>query len=279
MDLLRRHGGTDGDETRRRLEEVSFRLPFRRVPDDVAAQARFGLIILQADEVIEGEFPRLLSAPLGAGSLYLHYTRVPSGHEVTSESLAEMEAALPAAVRLLPLGAPFDVVAYACTSGATVIGEERVAEIVRAVRPGVAVTNPLTAAKAALTALGVRRLGFVTPYVAEVSSAMRGNLAASGFETVAFGSFEVAAEDVVARMSPESILEAIVSVGEAAACDGVFAACTNLRAAGIIEAAEAQLGKPVITSNQALAWHMLRLSGNEAALPDCGRLFTLPLPD
>ncbi len=253
------------------------RLPFVTEPED--ADVRFGLVILQTDEVIEGEFPRLLSAPLAAGGLRLHYTRVPSGHEVTAESLAEMEVALPAAVALLPQEAPFDVIAYACTSGATIIGEERVAEIVRRDRPGVAVTNPLTAAKAALSALGVRRLGFVTPYVAEVSSAMRDNLAAAGLETVAFGSFEVAVEGIVARMTPESLLEAIVAVGEAADCDGVFAACTNLRAAGIIEAAEAQLGKPVITSNQALAWHMLRLAGNDSPLTGCGRLFTLPLPD
>jgi maleate isomerase len=253
------------------------RLPFVTEPED--ADVRFGLIVLRADEVIEGEFPRLLSAPLGAGGLRLHYTRVPSGHEVTPESLAAMEAALPAAVALLPQEAPFDVIAYACTSGATIIGEERVAEIVRRDRPGVAVSNPLTAAKAALTALGVRRLGFVTPYVADVSAAMRDNLAAAGFETVAFGSFEVAVEGIVARMTPESILEAIVSVGEAVESDCVFAACTNLRAAGIIEAAEAHLGKPVITSNQALAWHMLRLAGNDASLSGCGRLFTLPLPD
>jgi maleate isomerase len=251
------------------------RLPFTTDPED--ATVRFGLVVLQADEIVEREFPRLLAPELEGGALRLSFTRVPSGHEVTPETLAAMEAALPAAVALLPHEAPFRVIAYACTSGTTVIGEEKVAEIIRGVRPGVAVSNPLTAAKAALTALGVRRLGFVTPYVAEVSSAMRDNLAAAGFETVAFGSFEVAVEGVVARMTPESILEAIVTVGEAADCDGVFAACTNLRAAGIIEAAEAHLGKPVITSNQALAWHMLRLAGNDAALPGGGRLFTLSL--
>ena len=207
----------------------------------------------------------------------VHHSRVPSGREVTPESLAEMAAALPAAVDLLPPGVAFDVIAYACTSGATIIGEDEVAAIIHRRRPGVSVSNPLTAAKAALLALKIGRLGFVTPYVAEVSSAMRENLAADGFETVAFGSFEVAEDGVVARMTPASILSAIVAVGEEAACEGVFVACTNLRAAGIIEEAEARLGKPVVTSNQALAWHMLRLAGVDAALPGRGRLFTLPL--
>lgn len=255
--------------------ERALRLTYETESDD--ARLRFGLIILQADEIIEGEFPSLLAPDGQADTIRLHVSRVPSGREVTPETLAAMEAALPAAVRLLPHEVPFDAIAYACTSGATVIGEDRVAEIIRSVRPGVAVSNPLTAAKAALTALGVRRLGFVTPYVASVSSALRDNLAAAGFETVSFGSFEVAVEGIVARMTPETILEAIVRVGEAGDCDGVFAACTNLRAAGIIEAAEARLGKPVITSNLALAWHMLRLAGNAGAPPGHGRLFRLPL--
>lgn len=251
------------------------RLPFNAEPED--AVVRFGVVILQADEIIEGEFPRLLAPLLATGGLRLHFSRVASGHEVTPETLAAMEAALPAAVDLLPQEVRLDVIAYACTSGATVIGEEKVAEIVRSVRPGVFVSDPLAAAKAALTALGVRRLGFVTPYVAAVSTAMRDKLAAAGFETVSFGSFEVAVEGIVARMTPESILEAIMTVGEAPDCEAVFAACTNLRAAGIIDAAEARLGKPVITSNQALAWHMLRLTGNDAVLPGYGRLFELPL--
>lgn len=251
------------------------RLPFNAEPED--ACLRFGLVILQADEVIEGEFPKLLAPLLATGGLRLHVSRVASGHELTPETLAAMEAALPAAVGLLPHESPFDVIAYACTSGATVIGEARVAEIIRGVRPGAAVSDPLTAAKAAFAALGVRRLGFVTPYVAAVSTAMRDNLAAAGIETVSFGSFEVAVEGIVARMTPDSILDAVVAVGSSAACEGVFAACTNLRMAGVIEEAETRLGKPVISSNQVLAWHMLRLAGNNTVLPGYGRLFDLPL--
>ena len=256
------------------------RLSFEAEAED--AHRRFGLVVLQADEVIESEFPALLAPhpsepPEEGRAIRLHFSRVPSGHEVTPETLAAMEATLPAAVELLPHEAPFDVIAYACTSGATVIGEERVAQIIRRTRPGVAVSNPLTAAKAALSALGVRRLGFVTPYVANVSSAMRDNLTAAGFETVSFGSFEVAVEGMVARMTPESVLDAIVKVGSEGGCDAVFAACTNLRAAGVIEAAEARRGKPVISSNQALAWHMLRLAGDDAVRAGRGRLFTLPL--
>lgn len=255
------------------------RLPYRTDPlrNDATAGVRLGLVILQSDEVIEGEFPTLLGPAFGTDGIRLHVSRLPSGREVTLETLAAMEEALPTAVGLLPPGVDFDVVGYACTSGATIIGEARVTEAIHRARPEVATTNPLTAAKAALAALGMRRIGFVTPYVAEVSAAMRERLAAVGVETVSFGSFEVVEDGVVARMTPASILEAVITVGEAAPCDGVFVACTNLRAAGIIEEAEQRLGKPVVTSNQALAWHMLRLAGYREPLPARGRLFLQPL--
>ncbi len=43
----------------------------------------------------------------------------------------------------------------------------------------------------------------------------------------------------------------------------------------ILEAAEQDLGLPVISSNQALAWHMLRSAGVTDSLPGRGRLLTI----
>ncbi len=38
---------------------------------------------------------------------------------------------------------------------------------------------------------------------------------------------------------------------------------------------EAELGKPVTSSNHAMAWHSLRLAGIDEPQPQFGRLFTL----
>jgi maleate isomerase len=38
---------------------------------------------------------------------------------------------------------------------------------------------------------------------------------------------------------------------------------------------EADLGKPVTSSNHAMAWHALRLAGIRDPLPRWGRLFTV----
>jgi maleate isomerase len=46
-----------------------------------------------------------------------------------------------------------------------------------------------------------------------------------------------------------------------------------LRALDIIEKAEKIIGKPVTSSNHALAWHLLRLAGVDDILDDHGQLF------
>jgi len=241
--------------------------------DGWGRRATLGLIVLQADETIEPELRTLT----GHDGVVLYHSRIPSDPDVTPETLARMEAQIPASTRLLPEGLDFDVIGYGCTSGATIIGAEKVSRAINSVKPGTITTDPLTAVKAALKSLGTRRIGFLTPYVAEVSQAMRENLEASGLEIAAFGSYEQSEEQLVARIAPESVLRSILKVGGSADCDAIFASCTNLRTLKVLEAAEAALGKPVIASNQALAWHMLRLAGINDTPAGLGRLFQAPL--
>lgn len=54
--------------------------------------------------------------------------------------------------------------------------------------------------------------------------------------------------------------------------DGVFISGTNYRTFEIIEQLEADLDKPVVTSNQATLWDALRTMGVDADL-SLGRLF------
>ncbi len=234
-----------------------------------AGRAALGVIVLQADETVEGELARAFaSAPVE-----LYHARIPSRPEVTPETLAEMADNLPRAAELLPTAVGLRAIGYACTSGATVIGRDRVAGMIGRHHPGVPSTDPMTAVVAALRHLGVRRIGFLTPYLPEVSLAMRTLLEREGFEIAAFGSFEEPEEHVVANISERSTLAAMIDVGRAPACDAVFASCTNLRTFGILAEAEASLGKPAVSSNLALAWHMLRLAGVDGGGAGLGRLF------
>ena len=117
---------------------------------------RIGLIVLQADETIEADFRRLI--PPGVEFLV---SRVPSGAEVTSETLAEMAGHLTAAAALLPASASFAATGYACTSGTAQIGAAEVSRLVRAGTATDKVTDPVTALIAACRAFGhsIRTVG------------------------------------------------------------------------------------------------------------------------
>ncbi|KAE9629778.1 maleate cis-trans isomerase family protein [Parasedimentitalea maritima] len=237
--------------------------------EGIGTRATLGVIVLETDETLEPEFARMTDLE----GVALYHSRIPMVSEIRPDTLAQMEADLPASARLLPPSLPFDVIGYGCTSASSVIGSENVARSVRTVFPNARVTDPLAAIIAAGKRLGIERLGFVTPYVPEVSERMRGRLEEGGFEIAAFGSFEEGDDRVVARITEQSILAAAVQVAQTALCEAVVIACTNLRCLSVIPEIEARTGIPVFSSNQALAWHMLRLAGVEDQRPAFGRLF------
>lgn len=235
----------------------------------MASRAALGVIVLQADETLEPEFAPLFDLP----GVALYHSRVPCAVEINPENLNRSKRDLPRAAALLPGARPLDVVAYACTSGTTVIGIETVAALLREAHPEARVTNPVTALLAACEALGIRRLGFLTPYLPEVSAAMRALLEENGLEISTFGSFEQQSDRAVARISSASVKEAVQAVAGDGTVDAVFASCTNLRSFAIIDEMEAQIGKPILTSNLVLAWHIGHLAGLGGELNGPGRLF------
>lgn len=232
-------------------------------------RARIGLLVLESDQTMEAEMRDMVRL---AGIAFYH-ARLANDTVVTTETLGKMEAELPLAAGLLPQYLGLESIGYGCTSGTTIIGEQRVSEIIEHAHPGVPSSNPLSAAKTALAELGVRRLGLVTPYTPDVTQAMQYRFADAGIEVPVIGSFYEHDDTVVGRVTPQTILDAALTVGRSADVDGVFISCTSLRAAGIIERAELALGKPVTASNHALAWHLLRLAGIEDTVDGYGQLF------
>ena len=236
----------------------------------LGTRARLGLIVLQTDQTIEHEFARIIG---GQDDVALYAARIPNAMEVSPETLRQMATDLPRTAALLPAQFGFDVVGYACTSGATMIGEGRIDTLIREKHPSAKTTNPISACKAALAALGLNRIALVTPYPVDVTIEMQSNLQAAGIETTAVATFEQSDDFTVARISAKSILNAVKQIGARDICDGVFLSCTSLRALEIIPDAETAIGKPVVASNQALAWHMMRLAGLDDDVPNAGRLF------
>ncbi len=225
---------------------------------DPAGLPAMGLIVLQVDETIEPELNRYFAARRNP----LYITRIPSGMEVTTDTLSEMQSSLPAAAGLLPGGVEYAVVGYGCTSASSVIGSERVEALVQSACPAAVVTNPLRAAIAACENHGINRLALLSPYIDSVNAPLIAAFEKGGIEFPAFGTFGEAEEAKVARISHGSVVEAAYALGQDKAVDGVFLSCTNLRTLDAIPELEDRLGKPVLSSNQCLAWHMGKIVEN-----------------
>lgn len=228
-------------------------LPYETTDD---RPLQIGLIVLQSDETIEPDMRRLMP-----DDVELLVSRVPSGTHVTSESLAEMETVMTDAAQLLPSGARFSAIGYGCTSGTAEIGAARVASLIKMGAATPVVTEPVSALIAVCDTLSIDRLGIVSPYVESVSKTLQGVLEANGVAVTSVASFNQSEEEKVARISPRSVLDATKTLASSTDCDAVFLSCTNLRTLDVIEAAEDAINKPVLTSNQVLAWHLLRLTG------------------
>jgi len=192
---------------------------------------------------------------------------------VTPETLQAMEARIPACAGLILPSGNIDVMAFGCTSAAMVIGEQQVFQQIRSVRPGVACTTPVTAAVAAFDALKAKRLAVLTPYRDDVNRAVGGYFEGKGYEVEVMGSFNEEWDPVVARITPDSLINASIKLVQRAEVDVLFVSCTNLRLARCAKIIEERIGIPVTSSNHALAWHCLRLGGVYDVRPEFGRLF------
>jgi maleate isomerase len=237
----------------------------------IAASAAIGLIVLATDHTIEHEWRKMLAIE----GVAFYESRIFNSSSINPETLAEMEGGLAEATALIRPGERLDVVAFGCTSATMVIGEERVFARIREARPGIACTTPITAAVAGLKALGARRVALLTPYIDRINRMMRRFIEERGLEVPVMGSFNHENDNEVARITPASIAAAVQDLGSREGVDAVFVACTSLRVAEGVAAMEAKLGKPVTSSNHAMAWHALRLGGYAAAVPGFGRLFLL----
>lgn len=244
-------------------------LPFQ-LDGGLAGRAAIGLVVLATDQTIEHEFRTLLKVP---GVAY-YESRILNDNAITKENLLAMEARITEAASLILPGLPLDVVAFGCTSASMVIGEERVFETIRAARPDVACTTPITAALAGLRAMAARRIALLTPYRADINHFIRDYIEARGFEVPVMGSFNEEDDRRAARIDLASIRSAAIDLAARPEVDALFVSCTSLRLAEIVSEIETLTKKPVTSSNHALAWHCLRLAGIDDAMHEFGNLFT-----
>jgi maleate isomerase len=193
----------------------------------------------------------------------------------TPQTLKALGRHIEAGAKLILPGSRVDVIGFSCTSGTVAVGPEAVRGAVQAARPGVTVCTPMEGGAKALRRLGCRRISLMTPYRPKTADLVAGYFREQGFEILSQSTFDLDGDPDMNRLSGAGLLAgARASLHPQA--DGLFISCTGLRTSGIVDAIERDLGVPVVTSNQALAWDCVRSGGIERRVAGFGRLFRTP---
>jgi len=110
-----------------------------------------------------------------------------------------------------------------------------------------------------LRALDATKIAVATPYLDEINRLEAIYLEENGFDVVEIKGLNLEKDSDMVRVTPDFLMEFAASV-DCPEADALFISCGALRSIEIIDRLEEKLNKPVICSNQAMAWHCLRQS-------------------
>jgi maleate isomerase len=254
-------------------------------PDGWAFRARIGVLVPHAAIGTESELAAM--APDGVS---IHAARVYLG-AMRDGGLMDPTIALepvraftdPPAIddaAALLAAAPLHAIGVAFTGSSFVRGaadDEALRQRLEARTRGIPVAVTANAAVLALRTLGAASLAIVDPpwFSPELIA-----LGARYFREQGFAVAHAAAADLPSHqraIHPGQLFEWVREHAPREA-EAIFIGGNGFRAVGVIEALEADLGVPVLTANQVLFWHLLRLAGTRVAVTGYGRLFARGLP-
>jgi len=228
---------------------------------------KIGLIVPSVNTTIEAEL-----YDLDLEGISFHTSRVMLG-ETTPDGLRAMNREVDQAARLLATADPH-VLVFACTSGSFLDGWDALQRQLAHLRDiaGCPVVATSAAMIEALQHLGARRIALATPYLDSVNALECDFFESRGVRVCACRGLGLSGR-AIREVPPERVME-LVRETDRADADAVYVSCTDLRALETVEALEEELDKPVVTSNSATLWALLRAAGWVGTLEGYGRLFT-----
>lgn len=231
-------------------------------PTGPSAQTGLGVIV-PYDMALDREMWRW--AP---DDVTLFFTRTPYSPLAVTVEMAEHVAdteAVRASTRDLMAVSPA-VYAYGCTSGSFVRGVRGERQLVEAMcdagAPAAVTTSG--ALLESLKHLDATRVAIATPYDPDVTERLRLFLHEAGVGVV--GSSHLGLTADIWKV-PYTRTAELVTRADTAEADAVVVSCTNLPTYDVIASLEEQLGKPVVSANQATMWAALRAVGRRAVGP------------
>jgi maleate isomerase len=218
-------------------------------PGRKSGAAHVGVLLPWANTVVEAELHRWT----GRGTVW-HYARlVPASRATALDEgfLTGLLHAVPSALTQLS-AIPLRRVYLACTSAAFMYPELAGSAAQQAHVPVISAFDAITAV---LSMHSVSRIALLTPYPQEVTEAEAKAFGQSGVTVT--GCASLGLDDGYGGVTRDQIGELIGKVGDEVMrkSEAIVLSCTGWPTFGSVRALQQRLGKPVISSNLAMAWH------------------------
>jgi maleate isomerase len=236
-------------------------------------RARLGALVPSGIVAIEPEFNLVL--PEGVSCHYHRFSFHGGGEnkEVLKDLKKAMEYIADAS-ELITHVRP-SVVAMTGT-GVTFIGgygyDQMLIDKMRQRNGNLPTTTTSTSVIDACKRLGIKKLSIAMPYIEEVSKAAIKFVEDNGIKVLDAQWLNKSGFDI-AMISKDTLYNLAKEVDKPES-EALFISCTSLHTFELIEELECDLGKPVITSNQATIWNMLRLAGINDKIDGYGQLLS-----
>jgi len=234
---------------------------------DYGARLRAGVLIPSGNSVAE---PELRTMQVAGTSLLVTRLKLRGS---SKPELMRMLDRLEAASELLA-DAQVGCIVFHCTAVSTFAPDlaHGIRERIEAAS-GVRAFTTADAILAALAQLKAGKVALLTPYIDDVHRREIEFLQANGIRVVGGAHLGIDTNTEMAKLQPDAILE-WASRHVAPEADACLLSCTAIKSAGVIGRLEARCGRPVVTSNQAMMWHLLRSSNIDDPVEGFGRLFS-----
>ena len=224
--------------------------------------ARIGLIIPSSNRLTEPQLRHFAPPELG-----IHVTRLQMTGK-WNRPLSALTEDIQRAAGALADAKP-DIIVFHCTGHAMEEGPEgdaRTRDLIKRAT-GIEAMSTGGAIVEAIGALNLKRLILLTPYDQDTNDHEIDFLRQIDVTVVKDVALALPGSDQYLAVPPERWVELAVANARDAA-DGYFLSCTNTTQIDAITTLEAELGKPVVNSNQATIWASLkRITGKLGAMP------------
>lgn len=231
---------------------------------DYGTTAKIGVLLPSSNATTEPQFQTL--APDG---VTYHFTRLELTSSDQSDVIGMADRAEEGAALLAQ--ANVGLIVFHCTAATTIEGadDEIIQRITKA--SGLPATTTSKSVVAGLRAVGARRVVLVTPYPPHINKWEVAFFNREGFEVPREAGLGITSGLAMFDPTPEDWCRHAAANRDPTA-DAYFLSCAATRATDAIADIEADLGKPVLTSNSATLWHSLRMAGVEPAIDGFGTL-------